>query len=455
MKRKVKSLVLGILIIGSIYQIIALWFDNVSDRNFFYSFVESATERMKDPEQGQKDKHMIEPRQFGVFLNASDKDFTVLGKTHPKYEDLFDLSIEAITTILKKGDLIQYEEDDLLWQDRGIVFILNFPLNRVDLASDLGVSQSLFEDLSFVKSIGVIPAHENTDTMKIYFIDDKSKDIYMYTLPKKALEETNKGLNLAISQIEGKDMAAYLSTFKADYEMFRSHVLLPLQTENINYDDGVMIQKPFISGLEIDKDALKGFVNSFFSNPDVAYDLENEEGMTYGDDSAVVKYNRSGVFVYSSLSNKKNIRVSVSTAFNIAEKFIKRDSELSNGQYYLKDYKVIGDNITFYYDYGYKDIPVQLKSSWSEDDLDQYPMQITVANGIVKQYERILMKWSEQETAQVNEIRLEDALNAFLENKDVSYKKIEDMYLSYVRVGDILQLMWIIKYDGVYYPVDL
>lgn len=455
MKRTFKSLVLVILIIGSIYQIITLWFDNVSDRNFFYSFIENATDIVAE-NTAQTKQYMIQPRQLGVYLGASDKDFTVVNRLNPDYEGLYGESLKAITSVMKKGRPYEvYDDDVLLWEDRGIVFCLGYSLSKADLAVDLDVNERLFNGLKTTRTIGIIPANDKNNLMKVYFIDEESQVVYMYSLSQKEVEELNDLLNSYIDKTDGKGLAAYISTFKNDIDLFKSIILLPLTTEGVFYSDEILLQTPFVTELGIDKAALEPYVNGFFTNFDVAWQIEQVDGIVYGDESVVVKYSNLGVLEYSR-SNSKNVKQNISEAFNVAQEFISKDILLSKELYYLEGYnKSGGDGYTFYYGYAYDSLPLQLEVQLSANEDKVYPMEITVENGRVKKYNRILINGQDPDgLKEVYEIKLETALNEFLDTKRVSDGEIDDMYLSYVRVDGVVSLKWILHYKNVDFIID-
>ena len=111
------------------------------------------------------------------------------------------------------------------------------------------------------------------------------------------------------------------------------------------------------------------------------------------------------------------------------------------------DSQVEGNDITFNYNYAFDSFPLYM----SQDLLTQYnltsPMRITVSNGKVIKYKRILLErlqFEDQMTALNSSYS--DILDIFLANKKFKKGDLEDMYLGYVYdENNASMMMWIIK----------
>lgn len=455
MKKTIKSFLLGLLIVGSLYQVVTLWSGDISDRNFFYTFIEKATDIIKTPNNAQKKEYIIRPRQLGVFLGTSDKDYTVIGSDRSYYEDTMDECIKVIQAILNNGKLSEVSHDDsILWKGRSFILTLNFPILRDDLADDLGVSSGVFDELSSTSTIGIIPSGDNNDLVKVYFIDANTKAIYLYSIPKKDIADDNNLLNQYINNTEGKDMPAYISSYNTSF--FDNNLLLPISSENTLYSSHLVMSIPFVVEGAFDINKLEQYVNNYFANPEVKWNAENADDIIYGDDSAVVKYNKNGVLEYSGIATGKSDSQDLSSAYNIAEEFITRDQLLSRNEYELAHYERDEESITFYYDYKFDDIPIHFANSWNDSGVKQYPMLITVENGKVTRYKRTLIAWeADYPQNDLYDINLEGAANQFISDYKVDKGQLEDMYLSYIRDGAYAQLKWVIKYKGQYFSEEI
>lgn len=452
----IKSLILSSLIIMSIYQVITLWFDNVSDRNFFYSVINQVALFINEPENEVNKEYMINPRILGVYLGASDKDFTIIKRDREDYKELLTKSTQVITKVVEEGKLEgAYEESDFLWEERGLVFSLSMPMSKETLAGDLNVDTAVFGDISYVNSLGIIPASDKSDQVKVYLITGGIRKVYVYSLAVNELREQNNALMTYIEKVTEEGFPAYISSLKNDIELFSENVLLPIPSNNIYYYNELSLNTPYIVGQEFQIDTLEKYINQFFDNPNVKWMIQNNDVMIYGDDNALIKYNKNGLLEYSGIQNSNNITQTISSKFNVAEQFLKKDFLLENLDYYLQHYEEKDGKTTFYYRYNYDHLPIHLDQSVLLSNKLTYPMEVTVEKGKVVKYKRLLIELESKTSQEVFKGQFEKALNQFVDEYKVSNGQLEDMYLGYVDYEEQLKLMWVIKSQGKYYWIDL
>lgn len=455
--KKIKAVVLCLLIISSIYQTIMLWFDNVSDRNFFYSLIDKATVRLKDSKTSMDKQYMISPKQLGVYLGASDKDFTILKKGDMEYDYniIYSECIKVIIKAINKDNLSKTKiNKEELWEDRGIVFNLPLSISNADLAKDLNINQSAFEGLSSLKSIVIIPAKEKNNFLKVFLIDELTNDIYGFTLAEKEVRESNIILNDLISKAENKNMPIYISTLKNDIDLFEGNILLPLASENMTYCSSLKLSTPYVLNNTFQKEKLEKYINSFFVNPNVKWTTQNNDVMIYGDDNALVRYNKNGLLEYSSIVNNQYSAQSISDSFNVAERFLKIDSLLFEDGYYLIKYIEEKDKAIFYYGYSYEGFPLHLEDKLLSDNNMKYPIEIIVEKGKVVKCKRLVLDIKETGKDEALNSQFEDYLDVFVKRNKVEKEQLEDMYLGYVKKGENAKMMWVIKFQGELYELE-
>lgn len=453
-KNVVKSVLLSFLIIASIYQVITLWFDNVSDRNFFYSVINRFTNFISEPQEEDK-AYMINPRIMGVYLGASDKDFTIIERGGDDYRNILNESTKMILKVVSAGEFEGiYDKADFIWEKRGLIFSLSMPMSKEILASDLNVNSGKFEGIVNVSSLGIIPATDTDSKVKAYFISENANQIYVFSLPVSELKDENDAVRKFIEKTTAKGYPAYISTLKNEIELFNGNVLLPLPSDTIYYFNPLALNIPFIEDGTIKSDALEEYINIFFDNPNVKWTIQNNDIMIYGDDNALIKYNENGLLEYSGLENSNNVTQTVSAAFNTAEEFLKRDYLLSNLDYYLVNFEDKDGKKTFYYAYGYDHLPIHLEESLLSKNTLTYPIEITVQKGKVVKYRRLVIEIDNNGSQELFKGQFERALNQFVDEQKISGGQLEDMYLGYVNQGEQIKLMWIIKSQGKYYWIE-
>lgn len=457
MKKTVtKSIVLSFLIIMSIYQIITLWFDNVSDRNFFYSVINQVASFINEPQTQVNKEYMINPRILGVHLGVSDKDFTIFKREDNDYQVILDDSIKAIIKVVEEGKLEGvYEESDFLWENRSLVFSLSMPMSKKALASDLDVDVSAFGDMSVVNSLGIIPASDKNDQVKVYFISGGIRQIYVYTLSINELQDENTKLLAHIEKATQIEYPAYISSLKNKIEFFNENVLLPLESNNTYYYSELKLETPYINQQGFETEALENYINQFFENPNLKWTIEYDNVMIYGDDNALIKYSKNGLVEYNGIQNRSNTNQTLSSNYNIAEQFLKKDFLLVNLDYYLSHYEEKDGKTIFYYRYGYDGLPIHLNQEVLLNNKLTYPLEITVENGKVVKYRRLLIELESFSSQKVINNQFINALNQYVDEYKVTKGQLEDMYFGYVNNEGQLKLMWIIKSQGKYYFIDM
>ncbi|PKM49164.1 MAG: hypothetical protein CVV02_17270 [Firmicutes bacterium HGW-Firmicutes-7] len=455
-KSLTKSFILVLLIVASIYQIITLWFDDVSDRNFFYSFLDRVNEIISEP-KGEFDKeYMTSPRMLGVFIGISDKDFTIIEKKNIDYDKILGESMTVFNKVLSNGQFEGvYDDASALWQSRGLIFSLSLIMSKEALASDFNVNVSTFGELSSVQTMGIIPAKEKADKIKVYFIDEQTNQVYIYGLDEKELKERNNNINSYINTTESKTYPPYYSSLKNVDELFKGNILLPLPTSNIRYNNKIKLTTPFVINENFGTEDLEIFVNGFFDNPNVKWTIQNSSDMKYGDDHALVKYNNKAIFEYSSIISNNKVSLGLSEAFNVAEEFIVKDVLLVKGDYQLSSYEKQGEKTIFYYEYEFDGLPLLMDKQLLVSNNMKYPIEITIESGKVVKYKRLLFYMNGVDREEAFSSEFVEALNSFVDKNDIRKEQLDDMYLGYVMNDNNVKLMWIIKYNGKVYSLEL
>lgn len=435
---------------------ITLWFDHVSNRNFFYSFLENATGQTQNTNNYTYNE-ILKPRTIGVYLKNSGKDFAVLNTWDESY-DYNTVYLEGKSIIeeaLSRGGLVRVmDSDDLLWQQRGIVFQYGIDFNYDILLGDIGVDSEVANKIEGVRTIGIIVAGETDEMVRVYLIDDEHH-IYLFEISKDLVKSQNNQLLQSLSKISEVNSISYESTFKNDIELFKNNVLYPLIGQQDTFKQQVIYQYPYVINGFIESGSLENYINNYFENPDVKWKTENSSTVIYGDDNAMIKYTNMGLFEYTSTNKGKETKNTVSKAYNIAASFLDKDKLLKENEYYLKDVIIEEEQITFYYNYMHNDIPVIIDELWLGENGLTTAIELTVSGNKVIRYTRILLLASDIE---IPKTRFNQPFNVvldeFVNEHDVKAREIEDMYLSYyLDEGLLAEMKWVVEYQGDEYII--
>lgn len=449
-KTVLKSFLLMFLIIGSIYQTGMLWFEDVSDRNFFYNFIDSEDNITNNGVSSNK--YIIKPSMLAIYLGDSEKEYTVVKRTSKEYENLYKEVINLLKDTFNNGryEDIEVSNEDL-WKKRSILINLSFPLSKDIITDGLSVKR-INADINYIKQLYIAPASLSDSNVKVYLTEHGTNKIYAYSVDKSIVNDINLNLNSFIALFESKSTSTYISTFKDNNSYFTNNVLIPLPSDNLMYKEEIYFTTPYINYEGFDIELLEQYVNGFFINPTIKWKIEKDNEIRFGDDSVIVKYNDEGIIEYTLINGSNESGQNVSEAYNIASRFLEKDSKLSEQEYYLDNYTVEEGKVTFYYNYGYDDFPIIM----AEDN--NYPMIITVSGGRVINYKRILLT-NEEILRQRKPFRgkFEDAIDRFIENYNIESKNIKNMYLAYYwnEAKGYASMKWIIEHNNNRYIIDI
>lgn len=450
----VKTCILVVLIVLSLYQTIGLWFDDLSDLNLFYDIVQYNTQV---PEELSSERsYFITPELIAIY-SQSEKEYSLVKKTTVDFNELLKKTVNALKVILTKGEIVEeIIPKERLWESQNVLLKYPLTINSHQLVTDLDVKNlSFVEHVDTFNEMIIIPVpEESSETyIYVYFINDNDyKDVKGLRIKKNDIKEDNKNLYDAI--VKESQFSHFTSSKNIDMVLFEKNVLLP-ETDFFGTDT-VYLKKPFYQDQDIDSNQLEDYINGFFANN---YkwkidDEQNEEQWTYSNESVLVNYNTNGIIEYinDNLDNKKDL--SLIESYHLARRFIdKKDNKIKEQEYYLVDYTEDGNKITFNFAYKYNDVKVVI----SEDYLQSYnlnsPMEITVMDGQIRTYKRLLLlvddyiKPEEKYITDYNQV-----INKFLKAHP-DENNIQDMFLGYIHNPNVedMKLNWIIITDNLIY----
>lgn len=450
MKRTiVKSLMLFVLITISIYQTSMLWFDELSNRNFFYNindYSESSASKIE-----QNNVSLISPTDLAIYFNDSNKEFVLL-KRNLDYDTLYSETLKILRNSLKADKSFVDVGSEELWANRGIFIKLSFPLDLNQIYQDLGVDVPGNLPTVKVDQLVICPAYDlQKNTLSIYFVDETNKVIKEMEVNKSVVREANNILINYIETYQDKTSGVSISTSRDTIPYFVKNVFVPISTVNDNFNPEITLIKSFMKAEAIETAAFERYANSYFVNPDVKSVLKKESSIKYYDEKISVQYNNNGVLEYTNSSyNNNRTKSGLVDALSIANQFYAKDSLIGQQEYYLDGYTVKDNETTFYYRYAMFGLPLSLSSEILKGSDLLYPMEVTVANGVVKRYRRLVLEnQAIQEQGVPIQFSLEEALDRFVGMYREAYDKdpqIEDMFLGYYwdTPENVLKLKWIV-----------
>jgi hypothetical protein len=446
----VKSILLIILIILSLYQTTRLWFDDLSDLNLFYNIINYNSEVK---EQIQEDKvYFSTPEIMAIYSPA--KEYLILKKTKKEFNDLFIDSINILKAIFSKGEMLEeVVPKHKLWEKRSLLFKYPFLIDSNLLLKDLNVKNINFDnETDKFNEIIIIPATDIEEYVYVYLLNDNYFDnIKVYRIKTRNIKEINKKLEESISAIEDNQaLPNYMSSKNLGIKLFNNNVLLP--QEDTIYTDVVYLKKPFYVDNELDEKKLEEYINGFFKD-----NIKWKIGEEYTDESVFVKYNNNGLIEYTNKDVQNKRDLSVVESYYLAEKFINiKDKRINEVEYYLSDYITESNKTTFYFSYKYNDVNIIMSSDYMEEANMNTPMEITVVDGQVISYKRVLLELDKY--TKIPEKFNGDYTNVI--NKMLQLypeeKNIKNMFLGYLLDfrKENMKLNWVIVTDNIVFTEE-
>ncbi|GMQ55910.1 hypothetical protein AN1V17_03020 [Vallitalea sediminicola] len=451
-----KTVILMALIVLSLYQTTRLWFDDLSDLNLFYDIM-----NYHNPtEESKKDNgyYFIKPDIMALY--SPEEEYSLIKKTNKKFQDLFSNSVNFLKAIVADGEMVEEQiPTNILWEKSNL--LLKYPFL---IESDLLVKDLNIRNLDFVSKINnfneiiIVPTDEMNEYVFVYFVNDKYyNDIKALKIKRKDIQVFNDTLFESMRDIENNQvLPSFMSTRNMGLELFTNNVLLP--EKGSLYTDEVYLKKPFYVDDKLESGLLEDYVNGFFQN-NIKWKLANDEDaekFTYTDESVFVYYDTKGVVEYinNDIQNRKDLHIIDS--YYIAEKFInKKDKIINKQEYSLSNYIVSGNKSIFYFSYKYNDINVDIPKDYMEHLNMEYPMELTVMDGQVVNYKRIILDLDLDDYIKPPEkfsVDYISVINGMLEKYPQEQgKKINDMFLGYKinYLKENMKLNWTVITDNI------
>ncbi|NDL66421.1 hypothetical protein [Anaerotalea alkaliphila] len=442
-----KTMFLGMLITLGVYQTGTLWFDTMSSHSVFYDGEEK--DSLPRAAASLEAVSLVSPQYIALYFADGNREFAVLARDGGTRE-IFTDSLRILREGFRQGSGLDQVPLEQVWSQRGIFVKLSFPLLLEQMYGELGVPAPVNLSKAGIDQVVVCPALELQDNrVDIYFLSDAQEEALHLSVDKAQVREDNLRLGQAMEREGAREHVVHISSRKEGIPYFSGDVLLPVTTENILYRERFPLEKRLLDAKgALDVGAVEGFVNPFFVNRDTKRRLDGDGLVQFYDEQVQTAYGTNGVFQYTNLGvGEGGGGISVSAALLAANRFLDRDGLLERQEHYLENYEIQEQQVTFYYRYGFGGTPLVLGTDFQIREGMEYPMEVTVRNGVVKSYRRLLLQ---EGKADQDRIRLsysfEEVLDRFLGGEPGREWKVQDLYLAYHWDGaaPAAQIRWVV-----------
>ncbi len=443
---QIKQIIIIVLVISAAYLTGRLWFDEISNHDFFSTLSSFVFE--PEPNLEAEQNYFVRPPRIVTILGDGFFDL--------KYSEL-DSSTqknncdEAITAALTRGeykgaqvvpfsDMLQYKGYFFQYTEPmpTNVFTLSYPQTKSSLTSKLKLFNYIF-----------VQVHDDTNII-VTFYDQTTSQAYTYAIHNVFLEKQISDSINSVNQSESRLKYVYSRNFFIPQVDKDGYNYMSVKVKNQYMDQG---------GLLIDY--IKKKVNPFFAGSGTKWEAISADNVfTYSDESTLVKYypaalpSEMDILEYSRYQViDRHLAQSVANDYNTAIQFISHDTAVTN-EYYLADIAKNENSNTFYFNYTINDMPL-LNQNLSNSQISlKYPIEIIVENGVVTKYRKIVYEF----TLDVFELRtarlpFEDVVQNLLEvGESPNDLALNNISLSYkFDASDELELYWYLDINGMSY----
>ena len=371
-----------------------LWFNQISDFAFLNS---TSNEIVYKTEE-------INP--YRIISNIGEEQFDIIYSGISQSSQLYILN-KIIVETLENGKFIDEVYLDYSNFENQNFYIYDYPFNM-----DIEVFMEIFgfhysSVQKEVESFDEIIFVENSPYIDVYFVNEYDKIAKHFQIKDEYLCYE---LKLLKEQIKNENEIPYISNVDTYGNIYFEPEFVPypyIIAENKYSNDG-----------QIGFDSVSKYVNVFL-NPQTMSDPRPLNGAyTFGDKNKVVMYYPTNVIEYSDyeISNQKEYS-NFSKSYNIAISFINKDLAVSN-EYYLADYTIKNDEITFYFDYVINNTPIIMTEELKNFTGLNHTIEITVENGQVVNYKKYAYSFYNIDESSTQDVEFK---NQLIYNQPVPY----------------------------------
>ncbi|OGO86633.1 MAG: hypothetical protein A2Y24_05615 [Clostridiales bacterium GWE2_32_10] len=476
MLNRTKTYILFILIIIAICQMFELWFDDYSNRNFFYSVITSI---FKKSSIELEYKYKLEPNQVVISFG---KTYTVLQDSEEAKKKI-DSEVKKIFNVIVSKDIYVTEENVNMKEFlENMAVLYEYPVrleNIVSINPDYDESNKNVREIGEFNKIILQPSNSSDDSTNCYFIDDQTgiaKKVKIAYNSKVISDEVNfiqyKTAFKKYSTTEYGSIKKYFFNINFLPDLGQSNIIFKNETiENSNSEQfdaykNVILKNPFLVNNVVDENKMEEYVNCFFENPFSRWNFKKQNGVTvYSDGEKLIKFMDSGFIEYTnSKKNERDTYLSFATAYQIARTFMEKDNKYMYSNLYLMSANKNGNSEwSFGFEFKLDDYRYIIQNGELNNMGIKYPVEIIVKNDHVYSYKRLIKEFevvSNDEIKKIktyNEVFDSKEFGIIINNKQQNRKTlIKNMFLAYYseNIRQNPKLMWIIETADKVYAID-
>jgi regulatory protein YycH of two-component signal transduction system YycFG len=453
-KEKVKNLILTSLVLMSVFFTVQLWLDVPIER----IFSRPSTASGQGSEEDYNLSDFVLPRWIVVNFGGPSRTKLFMGSsTYKQYEDIYRETVDVVGYIFEHTEELLFTQVDAeeLTQarlDKSIVLEYNdsFDIELIRDAFGVGLDGDK-SPIRRIKSITLTFASQNQ-----VLIEDE----YMGVIYRTVLPVSVNGLVELVNRLEDRDPVKYWSLGRDINYGANDNLYVPLDMSSFSLSV-CTAEKELDVG---EHDRMEVLASKFFEDMSIVRKItETNSSLVFTDGHSALRIASTGAIEFQVYSNMgigqtgDDFTRVMNNALNFVEShggipeqmFLEEVSEITKGQ--MKGY-------VLKFNYAYDGMPFVYSQ-----DFGQKPIEVTIINGRVTNYRRLLYRITKARVENRSLINPIEAFNVIAletqygseENRPV----IIDMYLGYYidRLGlDTYRAVpvWFIKSESGDYVID-
>ncbi len=436
--QRLQNICILFLVLLAVTQASQLWFGDVPGQNYLNTFSGIVPE-----EEGGR---FIKPYRVLInFGNTSGKNYSAIYS--PSNEELEQLE-DWMTLAVTQGEYVSSAEID--WEfliSPSIICEYSFPVPSELYSGSFSKPVNLTSKVKQVSSVILIPV-EHEGKVRVIFLDETQAHSYVINEKKTAQE-----LNTFISQEEADNSLNFVSSRQAGFIEFRENVFIPYWEGDLGYNE-VTVTNPYSVKGDLLLNTIEKKIDVFFANPIAKWTSSDNSVYSYSDENIVVKYYPSDILEYSDYRPSKTVGGLISD-YTTTIDFITKDAYIVN-DYVLSDIVAEGQgsetNRTFFFDYQINNMPMILSDSFKALTKLSHPIQVTVENGKVTNYKKLVYNFLVSENQRTAALNINGVLDSIFAGEDHVPSSLGQVSLGYkIERGDTLSLFWFLDLGGSLY----
>ncbi len=435
-----RNFIIAFLMVLAIYQTGKLWFEDISDHNFF---------NFSGRSESTGDMFYTLDR---LIVNTGDNRVVIIGSGI--YTNEYKKTIDtAVSEALSKGSMSE-NTGNVDWNsvldNRAVIYSYSCTFGPNALESLFDVKS---ENISAIKSFDTIVISPRADNSYMRVIFFNSKDKTSSTAELKSSSVIGECFDAGTRLADRDSDIYYISSAENGFDIFSENIFLP-RCKNENYSYNAV--EPHFTAKDIQM--IEENANIFFNNAIAGNYTRNSDGYTFSDDTTVVKFSENDVMEYFSYDTKRQNGSSFSDDLGAALNIIEQDKFVTN-EVYLHSYSYADGQFTFLFNYKLNDLKLLPSEEIKEKTGLSSFIEVSVSQGSVDRYRKYACRYTLSDkniqSARIDFIGAIDKLYSQLYKNTADAKPVNNMTLAYIARDKSFGLNWIVDIDGREYVADI